>query len=393
LPSIRVLELSHAVAGPTVSQILADYGAEVIKVERPDGGDIFRNVPGMGPSMFLAVNRGKRSVALDIKSREGLRIFYELLKKCDVLVENLSPGTAERLGVNYRKARAVNPRLVYCKVESFGEGPSELLPAFDPVLQAATGIMSTTGFPPDKFARAGVSMVDMSTGMHGAIATLFMLLERERTGKGGLIQIPLYDAAAYYMSYWLARYDLTGEDTSPLGSTHIFGAPYNLFRSRDGSHFFIAVAGNEAWNSLCNALGFKDLLSDKRYSTNGGRVAGKKKLEAEVARRISRMNGKQLERDLTSWRVPFARMNTAKSLSADPHFNARKLVDTYTFGGARFRTIVNPAILNGRRPHARSNPPKLGEDTSGLLREMLSLSEGELAELERRGIIGRASKS
>ena len=205
LEGIRVLEVSHAVAGPTASQILADYGAEVIKIERPGEGDIFRNTPGMGSSMFLAVNRGKKSVALDLKKAKGKRILFDLVKTCDVIVENLGPGTAERLGVTYGRIRTLNPRAIYCKIESFGKGTFQNVPAFDPVLQAATGIMSTTGFPPDAYVRAGVSIVDMSAAFHAATGVLALLNERTKTGKGGEVRVSLFDAAAYYMSYWLAR--------------------------------------------------------------------------------------------------------------------------------------------------------------------------------------------
>jgi itaconate CoA-transferase len=383
---IRVLELSIAVAGPTVSQILADYGAEVIKIERPKGGDIFRNVPGMGATMFLAVNRGKKSFALDMKTPEGLKIFYDLVKKCDVIVENLAPGNAEKMGVTYARARRANPRIVYCKIESFGEGPYEFIPAFDPVLQAASGIMSTTGFPPDKFARAGVSIVDMSTGMHGAIATLKLLLEREKSGKGGLARVSLYDSAAFFMSYWLARFDLTGKDTAPLGSTHIFGSPYNLFKSKEGEGVYIAVAGDEAWTSLCKALSFDDLSSRKEYSTSEGRVKNKEELENEVAKRISNIEMNALQEKLAEYRVPFAKLNTAKSLSQDPHFLARKLAFQYEFEGKKFRTTVNPAIVGGKRAHANKNPPSLGQHTKDVLK-MLKFSKQKIKDLEKRGIV------
>lgn len=378
--------MSLAVAGPTVSQILADYGAEVIKIERPQGGDIFRNVPGMGATMFLAVNRGKKSLVLDMKTPEGLKIFYELAKKCDVIVENLAPGNAEKMGVTYSRARKANPRIVYCKIESFGEGPYEFIPAFDPVLQAATGIMSTTGFPPNKYARAGVSIVDMSTGMHGAIATLNMLLEREKTGKGGLVRVSLYDSAAFFMSYWLARYDLTGRDTSPLGSTHIFGSPYNLFKSKEGKGVFIAVAGDEAWASLCKALSFDDLYSRKEYSSSEVRVANKEELESEVAKRISNIEMKRIEEKFAEFRVPFAKLNTARSLFEDPHFLARKLAFQYKYEGKKFRTTVNPAIVGGKRSHACADPPSLGQHTT-LVLKMLKFSKHEIKDLEKRGII------
>jgi len=357
---LRVIELAHAVAGPTATQILADYGAEVIKIERPQGGDIFRETPGMGPSFFLAVNRGKRSVALDIATRKGLKLFYDLLKVSDVLVENLSPGTAERLGVTPARVRAANSNLVFCKIESFGKGRMENVPAFDPVLQAAVGIMSTTGIPPNSYARAGVSMVDMSTGMQAAIAILEMLLSRRKGG--GLIEVPLYDSAAYYMSYWVTRFGLTGKDTEPLGSAHIFGAPYNLFKTKDGLAY-IAVAGQKDWVAFCNSLGFLDLLRNGHYSSNSLRVENKKRLEDELSKGLRSLSTESVEKALLSARVPFSKFNTAKSLIVDPQFRARELMKYYSFDGKPFGTIVSPAVVNGKRLYAREDPPKLGEHT------------------------------
>ncbi len=257
LESKRVLEVSHAVAGPTAAQVLADYGAETIKIERPGRGDIFRDVPGMGPTMFLAVNRGKKSVAIDLKTKEGLSIFYHLARKSDVVIENLGPGVADGLGITYRRLKRANPRAVYCKIESFGKGPYEKTPAYDPILQASVGIMSTTGFPPDKYARAGISLVDMSAGLHAATGILALLVRREESGRGAELRVSLYDAASYFMSYWVAMYDLFGMDTFPLGSGHIFGSPYNLFKLSDGL-IYIAIASDSHWEAFCTSLGFKD---------------------------------------------------------------------------------------------------------------------------------------
>ena len=387
-----MLELSHAVAGPTVSQILADYGAEVIKLERPDGGDIFRDTPGMGESMFLAVNRGKKSVTINLKSRRGIELFYWLLEKSDVLVENLSPGAAERLGITYAKASKANRGIIYCKIESFGKGPMENVPAYDPVLQAASGIMSTTGFPPDSYARAGVSIVDMAAGMHGAIATLFMLLDRMKTGKGGLIELPLYDASAYYMSYWISRFDLTGKDTVPLGSSHIFGSPYNLFKTRDG-FVYVAVVSDEAWLSLCKSLDFDDLLQKQEYSNNKNRVERKQELEEEIGARIGLLDSNFIKARLLNSSVPFSILNSVRSLLEDQHFKSRKLLGHYSFSGKRFRTVVNPAVIRGKRMRTRMNPPELGEHTTEVLRKVLKLSKREIDDLEERGVISTFAHS
>lgn len=359
MKGIRVLEVSQAVAGPAASQILADYGARVTKIERPIVGDIFRNTPGMGESFFLSVNRGKESVAIDLKTPRGLELFYKLAGQSDVIIENLSPGAAEKLGITYAKIRRANSSAIYCKIESFGSGPYQNRPAFDPVLQAATGIMSATGFPPNKFARAGVSIVDMSAAFHAVIAIEEMLLRREKTGKGGLVEVSLYDTAAYYMSYWITRYDMMGKDTTPLGSTHLFGCPYNLFKVRDGL-VYIAIADDKSWDSFCTSLDFLDLKSDKRYDSNSLRAANKAKLEKEIGRRLSYFNTKLLSTKLKDSGVAFAKFNTAGSLLKDEHFKARNLLRKYNYGRSTFRTVVNPVMINGRRIYSKKSPPLLG---------------------------------
>jgi crotonobetainyl-CoA:carnitine CoA-transferase CaiB-like acyl-CoA transferase len=386
LHDIRVVEVSHAVAGPTAAQVLADYGAEVIKIERPESGDIFRNVPGMGPTMFLAVNRGKRSAAIDLKSREGLRIFYDLVRKSDVVIENLGPGIAEGLGISYAKIKRSNSKSVYCKIESFGKGPYENTPAFDPILQAAVGIMSTTGFPPDHYVRAGVSMVDMSTGLQAASGILALLLKRTKTGRGAQLKISLYDAASYYMSYWVAMYDLFQKDTTPLGSGHIFGSPYNLFRTKDG-FLYIAIASDAHWQSFCSSLGFSDLLKKKSFEKTVNRVRLKGQLEKIVASRLRKLPTEQVESRLRRSGVPFGRFNTVRSLLQDPHLLGREILKGYSYLGKDFRTIVNPALVDEERPYAKGDPPELGEDTDNVLRSVLGKTKTELKSLRSKHVI------
>ncbi len=378
--------MSHAVAGPTACQILADYGAEVIKIERPGAGDIFRDTPGMGPSMFLAINRGKKSIAIDLKSKSGLEIFYKLVRLSDVIVENLGPGVAERLGINYRRIKRENNRAVYCRIESFGKGPYENIPAFDPVLQAAVGIMSTTGFPPDKYVRAGVSIVDVSSGLHAVTGILALLFRRNVSKKGGYLSVSLYGAASYFMSYWVALFDLFGKDSQPLGTSHVFGSPYSLFQTREGQ-VYIAIANDAAWNSFCKTLGFRDLLRDRRYSTAPGRVKRKEELEREISSRLLIFKSDQLVEILKDSRVPVAKLNTVKTLLKDPHFLGSGLLKRYSFAGKAFRTVVNPAIVNGTRQYSISSPPKLGSDTESVLKSLLHVRKDELANLKERKVI------
>ncbi|MHB2035141.1 MAG: CaiB/BaiF CoA transferase family protein [Nitrososphaerales archaeon] len=386
LHGLKVLEVSHAVAGPTASQLLVDYGADVIKIERPGGGDMFRDAPGMGPSMFLAVNRGKKSAVIDLKKSEGLRLFYELVRVSDVIIENMGPQVAERLGITYRKIKRANPGAIYCRIESFGRGPYKNVPAFDPVLQAAVGIMSTTGFPPDKFVRAGISVVDVSAGLHAASGILALLYRRKLTGVGGELEVSLYDAASYFMSYWIARYDLYEKDTTPLGTSHVFGAPYNLFKTRDG-FVYIAVAADKAWVSFCQSLGFLDLLTTDAYRTNAKRVKRKKELEKIISRRLRLFSAAEVVRKLMNSGVPISRLNTVKSLLKDPHFKATGTLKGYTYLGSRFRTTVNPAIADGARQFTRDSPPELGSDTRAVLMASLGMTTGRIETLKKSGVI------
>ena len=386
LDGVRVLEISHAIAGPTTAQVLCDYGAEVVKIERPGGGDIFRNTSGMGPSMFLAVNRGKKSVMLDLKNPVGLRLFYELVKVSDVIVENMGPGVAQKLGVSFNKIRRTNSKAIYCRIESFGKGPYEKIPAFDPVLQASVGIMSTTGFPPKKYARAGISVVDMATGLHAVSGILALLYRRMITGKGGELSVSLYDAASYFMSYWITLFDLKGKDTSPLGAAHIFGAPYNLFRTRDG-FVYIAVANDKAWTSFCESLGFHELLKVKEYATNRGRVAHKKSLERTISKRFRRVNSGSIMKRLKDSEVPCSKLNTVKSLLEDPHFLGSGNLWKYTYSQRNFRTVVNPARVDGARRFSKNSPPELGANTRSVLEELLGLKDSALDKLKRASVI------
>jgi crotonobetainyl-CoA:carnitine CoA-transferase CaiB-like acyl-CoA transferase len=386
LESVRVLEVSHAVAGPTTAQILSDYGAEIIKIERPGSGDIFRDVPGMGPTMFLAVNRGKKCVAIDLKTSKGLTLFYDLVTKCDVIIENLGPGVADSLGISYKRIKKTNSKIIYCKIESFGSGPYEKTPAFDPVLQAATGIMSTTGFPPDKYVRAGISLVDMSTGLQAACGILALLLGRKESGEGAELKVSLYDAALYFMSYWVAMYDLYGRDTTPLGSGHFFGAPYNLFKTVDG-HVYIAIANDKSWESFCRALSFGDLFGDKRFILGKDRVRNKHQLEKSVAKRVSKFTTKEIASLLKDTGVPFGKFNSISSLLKDPHFLGRDILKEYTYEKKKYRTIVNPSLINGKRPFAKKSPAEIGKDTESVLKDLLRIKQGELNKLKRDGII------
>jgi len=317
---------------------------------------------------------------------EELSLFYDFVANSDVVIENLGPVVDEILGISYQKIQETNPKSIYCKIESFGKGPYENTPAFDPILQASVGIMSTTGFPPKHFARAGVSLVDMSTGLQAAVGILALLLQRHDSGRGAELRVSLYDAAAYFMSYWAAMFDLYGRDTFPLGSGHIFGSPYNLFKTKDG-FVYVAISNDTQWEAFCSRLGFSELLDVKTYRKAADRVKRKKSLERLVALRLSKLRCKEIESKLQDSGVPFGKFNTVASLLKDPHFLGRNLLKQYEYGCKKYRTIVNPAIIDGHRLYVTGNPPKVGEDTEEVLRSFLGLEKRDLLLLRSKGVI------
>lgn len=386
LDGVRVLEIGHAVAGPAAGLILLDLGAEVIKLEKPGKGDLFRNLPGMGSSIFMAINRGKRSVALDLGNIEGYKLFLELVKISDVIIDNLDPEASKKLGISYDVLARENPKIIYCKITGFGGGPYGELPAYDPMLQAISGIMSVTGIPPDKYVRSGISLVDMAGAFNCVIGVLSALYRRMLTGKGAYIEVSLLDSAVYYMNYWISYYDLFKRIPEPLGSGHIFASPYGLFRTADG-HVYLSIVSDEHWKRFCEALGFHDLLSDPRYKTSRDRVRHKKELELEVERRLNSIEIGQIFKVLRENKVPVAPLYTIDKLLEDPHVISRGVIGVMECGDGSVRTALSPLVIDGTRYSQIGCAPRLGEDTEHVLKNLLNLTDEAISELKRRGVI------
>jgi formyl-CoA transferase len=387
LNGIRVLELGHAVAGPAAGLILSDLGAEVIKIEKPGKGDIFRNLPGMGHSIFVAINRGKKSVALDLGKPDGYKLFLELVKISDVIVDNLDPEASRKLSVGYDRLVEVNPRIIYCKITGFGEGPYGKLPAYDPMLQAISGIMSVTGIPPDTYVRSGISLVDMAGAFNCVMGVLAALYRRILTGKGAYIEVSLFDSAVYYMNYWVSYYDLFKRIPEPLGSGHIFASPYGLFKTADG-YIYLSIVSDEHWRKFCETLGFYDLLSDPKYRTNQDRVAHKKELELEVERRLKDFRTSQLFKVLAENGIPAAPLYTVDKLLEDPHASSRGVIGVVECKEGGVRTTLNPLVIDGTRYARTECAPRLGEDTEYILKSLLNISDDVIRDLREKGVIG-----
>ena len=387
LKGVKVIDFSHAWAGPTCTMLLGDAGADTIKVE-PTTGDFYRTA--MDGAVFINVNRNKRSIALDLKTNEGHRIALQLLERADVLVENFVPGVMDRLGLGYQTISKMNPRMIYCSISGFGqEGPYHKRPSFDPVAQAMSGIMLATGEPDRPPVRILPPMIDYSAGIHAAYGIVIALLNREQTGKGERIDISLMDIGIVQMGAFVTHYTMTGELPERMGSAHKAWAPYQAFEASDG-WVLIAVASDEMWLNLCKVLKLEDLGNDSRYATPQSRRKHRKEL-AELLTKVTRQyRARELESLLSEAGVPSGQLRNIAEVMEDPQVKARHLIDDIEYPGlGKIKVVKNPIFFSGHAPRTQLQAPQLGEHTAAVLAE-LGYSEAEIQRLEDTGIVRRS---
>jgi crotonobetainyl-CoA:carnitine CoA-transferase CaiB-like acyl-CoA transferase len=370
LAGIRVVELAQNLAGPYCGHILAELGADVIKVERPPGGDAARSwgppfIDGVG-SIFAAANRGKRSITLDVTSEAGRRVLQELVAHGDVLIEAFRPGTFAGMGYAYETVSSWNERIIYCSVLAYGEtGPLRELPGYDPLMQAHGGIMSVTGAADGGPVRVGTSIVDMGTGMWLTIAVLAALRERDRTGAGTRLSVALYDTALAWNAYHLMGYVATGFVPAPAGTELPMIAPYGAFPTSDGA-LMLAPANDGLFVRLCHALGADTLSEDERFRTNPARVAHRTELNARIAAATRVHRTMALLEHLRAAGVPCAPIQDVAQVAADPQTQASGML-TAEDGRA---AVPLPIRWNGTRSVAAGAPPGPGEHTRSVLVEL-----------------------
>ena len=392
LGDLSVLDLTQNVAGPYCTQILGDLGADVIKVERPGRGDETRAwaPPTWGPegALFLAFNRNKRSLALDVKAPAARPVLDRLMRRVDVLVQSFRPGNADELGFGVARARELNPRLVYCSVTAFGtRGPLRDQPGYDPMMQGYTGFMRLTGHPGQAPVRAGTSLVDMGTGMWAALGVVAAVRERERTGMGTEVTTALFDTALAWIPYQLMGYLATGEVPEPQGSGAAMIVPYQAFPTADG-WLMITTPTDALFGRLCETLGRRDLAADPRFRTNPDRVRHRSVLVPELeARTRVEPTGELLAR-LRAAGVTAAPVQSVDQVAADPQTKASEMVvPTPRADIPDLATVGLPVRFDGSRPCARRPPPRVGEDTRTILGE-LGFPADEVRSLVARGIAG-----
>ena len=387
LKGVKVIDFSHAWAGPTCTMLLGDAGADTIKVE-PTTGDFYRTA--MDGAVFINVNRNKRSIALDLKTNEGRRIALKLLERADVLVENFVPGVMDRLGLGYQTISKMNPRMIYCSISGFGqEGPYHKRPSFDPVAQAMSGIMLATGEPDRPPVRILPPMLDYSAGIHAAYGIIIALLNREQTGKGERIDISLMDIGIVQMGAFVTHYTMTGELPERMGSAHKAWAPYQAFEASDG-WVLIAVASDEMWLNLCKVLKLEDLGNDSRYATPQSRRKHRKELTESLTKVTRQYRARELESLLSEAGVPSGQLRNIAEVMEDPQVKARHLIDDIEYPGlGKIKVVKNPIFFSGHAPRTQLQAPQLGEHTAAVLAE-LGYSEAEIQRLEDTGIVRRS---
>jgi crotonobetainyl-CoA:carnitine CoA-transferase CaiB-like acyl-CoA transferase len=388
LEGLRVVEMSLAVMGPTAGMVLADMGAEVIRVERTPEGDDTRRLKGFGAGFFTCFNRNKKSLVLDLKREEGREVLERLLATADVLVENFAPGTVDRLGFGYDRVKEINPRIVYCSLKGFMPGPYEHRPALDEVCQMMGGLAYMTG-PSGRPLRAGASVVDILGGSFGVIGILAALYERERTGRGQHVRATLFEAVALLVAQHMAVAAVTGEAPPPMPERGRAWSVYDLFETADRDLVFIGLTSDAHWRRFCAAFGFDDLAADPHLAANNDRIDRRDRLLPELRRRVALREKAEIMALAEGAGIPFAPIAKPQDLFEDPQLNASGgLVETRLPDGRTVRLPKIPLRMGERDFGLRRHPPAPGEGSEDLLRS-LGIGPERAAELEAAGILVR----
>ena len=388
LDGIRVIDLSRVIAGPWCGALLADLGADVIKVEDTGPGDESRTWPPHKDgeaAAYLLFNRNKRGIALDLKTPEAVEVVKRLVKDADVVIENFRTGTMESFGLGYEVLSQINPRLIYCSVSAFGRtGPRKDSPGYEALMQAFSGIMSITGEPGGQPVRAGVSFLDLTTGILCALGVSNAIIQRGRTGLGQRVDGSLLETAVSLLAFHAEGYLLTGALPRALGSGHPSLSPYRNFRCRDGQWIFIAAANDRFWQKLAKALGRSDLAADPRFEKNQGRVANRGELEGILERTIGELDREPLLKRLEEADVPATPVNTVDQVMNDPQTAERGIVQRVTHPKlGEIPVVGTPLHFSRMSPGVRRAAPLRGEHTDTILAD-LGYSTAEIKTLREK---------
>jgi crotonobetainyl-CoA:carnitine CoA-transferase CaiB-like acyl-CoA transferase len=385
LAGIKVLDFSKTLAGPLCTQALADLGAEVIKVEPLQLGDETRSWPpfraeGLG-TVFLCVNRNKRSIALDLKTDAGRAVAHQLAKDADIAIESFGTGVAERLGIDAATLQPLNDRLIHCSISGFGRsGPLKDLGGYDVILQAFSGMMSLTGDEGGGYIRSPVSPVDQMTGIHALTGILAALLERHKTGKGTTVKVNLFDTSLALLRYNLQSFWERGVQPPKCGSTHEGMCPYRAFEASDGP-ILLGAANDNLWRKFCALAGLNDIVDHPKFRTNADRVAHRAETDEIVQQAVAKHTVAFWNDELAKVNVPCAPINTLKQVLEHPHTEASGVIVKYDHPhGGPIQSVGQPFVLGDEPREAGTPPPLHGEHTQAILQEM-GFSSTQIEEL------------
>ena len=382
---IRVVEFTHMVMGPTCGMVLADLGAEVIKVE-PIAGDNTRKLLGSGAGFFPLFNRNKKSIAIDLQAAEGREIALKLVATADIVSENFKPGTMKKLGLDYHALSKLDPRLIYVSHKGFLPGPYDHRTALDEVVQMMGGLAYMTGRDGDPL-RAGTSVNDIMGGMFGAIGAMAALAAREKTGRGQQVQSALFENNVFLVAQHMMQFAVTGKPAAPMPSRISAWAVYDVFTVKNGEQIFLAVVSDTQWAIFCDAFGYADLKADVRLTSNNDRVRAREWMMPILRERMAKNSAADLSALFEHYGLPFAPITRPETLFGDPHLNETGgLAPMNLPDGRSVQTVLLPLMLDDERPGVRLNPPRLGEHTQELLRA-LGYEAAQVQSLSQKKIV------
>jgi len=391
LDGLRVIDLTRVLAGPYATMILADLGAEVIKVEQPSSGDEARS---FGPfkngvsAYFMSINRGKKSVTLNLREEEGKEILKGLVRQADILVENYRPGAMKRLGLDYEALRQENARLIYAATSGFGQtGPLSERGAYDMIIQAMGGIISITGEPGRPPVRVGTSIGDLAASLYTVVGILAALHHREESGQGQLVDIAMLDCQAALLENAVARYAVSGEVPGPLGSRHPAITPFQVFESRDG-YFVLAIGNDTIWKKFCEVLGRPDLITDERFATNPARTENQPEVERILNDVFGEKTSEEWIGELDVAGIPCGPIQGVDQVVNHPQIRAREMMVEIDHPDAGPLLMpASPVKLSETPAKVEKPAPQLGQHTDEILRGILGLSDEEIRQLRDAEVI------
>jgi crotonobetainyl-CoA:carnitine CoA-transferase CaiB-like acyl-CoA transferase len=386
LAGIRVVEFVHMVMGPTCGLLLADLGAEVIKVEPVDNGDNTRRLTGSGAGYWPTYNRNKKSLAVDLKSAEGMQIVRKLLATADVVTENFRPGAMDKLELGYDDVNGLNPKIIYVSMKGFLPGPYDHRTALDEVVQMMGGLAYMTG-PEGRPLRAGASVNDVMGGMFAAYGIVAAIIERNRTGKGQHIQSSLFENTVFLVAQHMMQYAVTGMPAAPMPSRLSAWAIYDVFATADGEQVFLGVVSDSQWKMFCDAFGFAELAADASLAQNNQRVHARERILPRVREKLGRMAKQDVMDTCERAGLPFAPIRKPEDLFDDPHLaQSNGFTDITLANGQAARVPILPLMMDNRRFGARLDVPDLGSHTAELLSE-LGYSQSAVQALAQSNIV------